>query len=68
MWMHLGIMECLYHLRVTVTLTADLVFRIILFGHISYIIESRNPKFGVWMQRRMMESHIPFLGHFDFDL
>ena len=58
----------MYHLRVTVTLTADLVVRIILFGHISYIIEGRNPKFGVWMQRRIMESHILFLGHFDFDL
>ena len=55
-----------FHLRVTVTFTANLLFRIILFGHISYIIEGRNPKFGVWMHFSMVESHIPFLGHFDF--
>ena len=39
-WMHLGMVECLYPLRVTVTLnlTSDLVFRIIVLEHISYII------------------------------
>ena len=60
----------MYHLRVTVILnfTFDLVFRMIKSGHISYIIEGRNPKFGVWMQLWMEECHIPFLGHLDLDL
>ena len=52
----------MYHLRVTVTLTFDLVLRKLCPEHISYIIEGRNPNFGVWM------SHVPFLGHFDLDL
>ena len=30
--MHLGIAQCHYHFRVTVTLTSDLVFRIIMEG------------------------------------
>ena len=39
----------MYYLRVTVTLnlTFDLVFRIIISEHISYYLEYSNPKFGV---------------------
>ena len=36
--------------------------------HISYIIKRGNHKFGGWMQFRMVECHVPFLGHFDLDL
>ena len=50
------------------TLTSDLVFRKSCPEHISYIITGRNPTFGVWMQVWMAECHVPFLGHFDFDL
>ena len=58
----------MYHLWVTVSLTSDLVFRIILSEHISYIIELRNPKFGVWMRLGMAECHIPFLSQCELDL
>ena len=59
----------MYHLRVTVTLTSDLVFlEKSCPEHISYIIIGRNPKSGVWMQFLMGKCHIPFLGHFDLDL
>ena len=55
----------MYHLLVTVTLTSDLVFRIIM-SRASYIIEGRNPKFGVWMLLWIAECHIPFSGRSDF--
>ena len=42
-----------YHFWVTVTLTYDLVFRIITID--------RNPKFGVWVHLGMMKCHVPFL-------
>ena len=50
-------------LRVTVTLTSDLVFRKIVSG--AYLIKGKSPKFGVWMQLLMAECQVPFLGHFD---
>ena len=56
--------ECLVPFWVTVTLTCDLGFR----KMVSYIINARNPKFGVWMQLWMAECHVPFLGCFDLDL
>ena len=36
--------------------------------HICYFINGRNAKFGGWMQRWMVECHVPFLAHFDLDL
>ena len=36
--------------------------------HISYILLSRNSKFGVWMHRGMGECRVPFSGHCDLDL
>ena len=50
-------------LRVTVTLTSDLVFRKIVSG--AYLIKGKSLKFGVWMQLLMAECQVPFLGHFD---
>ena len=53
---------------VTVTLTSDLVVRILCSEHISYILWGRNSKFGVYMHLGMVESHILFLSHCDLDL
>ena len=36
--------------------------------HISYILSSRNSKFGVWMHLGMTECRVPFSGHCDLDL
>ena len=65
---NLGWWSVLYHLRVTVTLSSDIVLESSCPQHISYIIEDRNPKFCVWMQLWMAECHVPFSGHFDLDL
>ena len=64
----LGWLSVLYYLQVTVTLTSDLVLEKSCLGHISYIIKVRNPKLSMWMQLRMAECHVPFLGHFDLEL
>ena len=65
----LGWWSVLYHLQVTVTLTSGIVFKKKSCPeHISYIIKGRNPKFGGWMQRLMLECHVQFLAHFDLDL
>ena len=64
----LGWWNVLYHLRVTVALTYDLVFRKSCHEHISFIIKGRNPKFGVWVQFFNFECHILFLGLFGRDL
>ena len=50
----------MYHFWVTVTLTSDLVFRIIMSG--------TNPKFGVWLHLGMVECRVPFTGHCDLKL
>ena len=52
----------------TLTLTSELVFIIIVSGHISYIILGRNTKFGGWMHIGMAEYRVPPLGHCDIDL
>ena len=44
------------------TLTSDLVFRLIVSDQISYIILARNPKFGVWLHLGIAEYHIPSFG------
>ena len=44
----------MYHFRVTVTLTSDLVFRIIM-SRASLI----NLKFGVWMHLGMSKCRLP---------
>ena len=63
-----GWWSVLYHLRVTVTLTFDLVYsKIMSKAYLSYY-KSWNPKFGVWMQLWMAECHILFSGHYDLDL
>ena len=50
----------MYHFRVTVTLTSDLVFlEKSCPEHISYIICGRNLKFGVWMHLGMTKCGIP---------
>ena len=46
----------------TVTLTSNIVFRIIVSGAFSNIIEVRNPKFGVWMHLGMTECHVTVFG------
>ena len=67
--MHLWMVECLKLFMGHYALDLDLIYRKKLCQeHISYIIQGRNPKFGVWMQFRMAECHIPFMGHFDLDL
>ena len=53
---------------VTVTLTSDLVLKVMCPEHISYIILDRNPKFGLWMHLGMVECRVPFTGHCDLDL
>ena len=53
--------------RVTVTLTSDLVLRIV-FGAYLFFFLGRNSKFGVYMHLGMVESHILFSGHCDLDL
>ena len=51
----------MYHLLVTLTLTSDQVFRIIMSeAYLIYIFEGRNPNFGVWMPVWIVEFHIPF--------
>ena len=50
----------MYHLLVTVTLTSDLVFKIIMSRAYILHIEGRNPKFAVWMPLWIAEFHIPF--------
>ena len=54
--------------RVTVTLTSDLVLRILVFG--AYLLYSLRLefKFGVYMHLGMVESHILFSGYRDLDL
>ena len=43
------------------TLTSDVVFKIIVSGAYSlYCLYSRNPKFGVWIPLGMAEWCIPF--------
>ena len=73
----LGWVSVAYHFRVTVTLalTSDLVFIVISMSvrpascpvHISYILQSRNSKFDVWMHLGMAKCHIPISGHCDLD-
>ena len=53
---------------VTVTLTSDLVLRIIVFGAYIYILWGRKSKFGTYMNLGMGERHLPFSGHCDLDL
>ena len=49
----------MYHLPVTLTLTSDRVFRIIILG--TYLLlKVGNPNFGVWMLLWIAEFHIPF--------
>ena len=59
----------MYHFQVTVNviLICDLVFRIMLSEHISYII-CGNPTCGVRMHVWMTECHVTFKGHFQLDI
>ena len=36
--------------------------------HIFYILEGRNPKFGVWMHLGMAECRVQLSGHCDLEL
>ena len=56
--MHLGMAEChiQYHFRVTVILTFDLVFKIIVSD--GYLIWGVNLKFGVWKHLGMADCRI----------
>ena len=63
----LGWWSVLFHLRVTVTLTSDLVFRKSCPEHISFIIKGRNSKWCVDATLDGGVSHSIF-GHFDLDL
>ena len=49
----------MYHFRVTVTLTSDLVLEHSCPERISYIVLGRNLKFGVWMHLGMTKCHLP---------
>ena len=49
----LGLRSVTYHFQVTVTLTFDLVFRIIVSGAYLLYYWGRNFKFGVWMHLEM---------------
>ena len=66
--MYLKMMECHIPFLVTVTLTSDLVLRIIVFR--TYFLYSlrKEFKFGVYMHLGMRECHFLFLGHCDLDL
>ena len=68
--MHLGIAECHvpFWVTVTLTLTSDLVFRIIMSGAYLLYYRGRNLKFGVWMHLGMTKCRIPLLGHCDLEL
>ena len=57
----LGWRSVAYHFRVTVTLTltSDLVFRIIVSGAYLLYIWGRNFKFGVWMHLEMRKCPLP---------
>ena len=66
--MHIGMTECHYHFRVTVTLTSDLVFKNYCVWSISLIFfEVGIPNFvcECIMGWRSRECHIPFSGHYD---
>ena len=54
--------------KVNVTLTSDLVLRIIVSR--AYLLYSLSEEFqiGVWMHLGIAECHVPFLGHCDLDL
>ena len=68
--MLLGMTECLVpFVTVTLlTLTSDLVSRIIMSGAYLLYYLRRNPKFGVWMHLGMTEFRVPFSGHCNLDL
>ena len=61
-WVPLWMIICCVPFLVTVTLTSDLVFIIIVSDQISYIISARKPKFGVWLHLGMAECQIPSFG------
>ena len=50
------------------TLTSDLVLRIIASRAFLLYFLSEDSKFGVWMHLGIAECHVPFLGHCDLDL
>ena len=57
--MHLGMAECRIPFWVIVTLTSDLVYRIIVSGESHPLFErARDPKFGVWLHLWMTECHV----------
>ena len=61
--MHIGMTECHISFLGTVTLTSDLVLRIVVYG--AYPLGIPNL---VWMHLGMAECCIPFSGHCDLDL
>ena len=50
------------------TLTSDLVLRIIVSRAYLLYSLSEEFQFGVWMHLGIEECHVPFLGHCDLDL
>ena len=66
--MALGMAECHKPFWVTVTLTSDLVFRIIMSGAYIYFFLARSLKFGVMMHFGMRKCSKPKLAHCDLEL
>ena len=65
-WVHLGMARCGVPFLVIVTLTFDLVSRIIMSeAYLLYFFLGMNPYFGVWMRHGMVKWCIPFWGHID---
>ena len=58
----------MYQLWVTVTLTSELVFRIIMSGaYLLYYLRYES-KIGVWVHIWMVECRVLFMGYCDLDL
>ena len=69
MWVHIGITECQVPLLGTVTLTSDLISRIIMSeAYLLYLVRYKNPKFVVWVTLEMVMCHVLVWGHFDLGL
>ena len=65
----LGWHSVAYHFRVTVTLTSDLVFRIIVSGaYLLCYLRMESQIWCVWMHLGMKKCRVPKLGHCDLEL
>ena len=57
MWIRLGMGGVAYHFRVTVTLTSDLVFRIMVSG--AYLLYYLRKEFHIWCVDASWDDKVP---------